>query len=352
MNIICIFNFYNIIILIRVAVVILNWNGERFLRKFFPEVVRCCPAETEIIIADNGSKDRSLDYIRDTFPDVRIIDNHSNTGFAAGYNLALKQVDADYYVLLNNDILVTADWIQPVIRLMESDLSIAACQPKILSYAEQNKFEYAGAAGGFIDRLGYPFCQGRIFQSIEEDTGQYDEPREIFWATGACLFIRAVLFHRFGGFDDDFFAHMEEIDLCWRLKNQKYKIMYCPDSVVYHVGGGSLPKKSSFKTYLNIRNNIIMLYKNLPDPKRRRVLSVRFFMDILASVKFLIDGGFKDFWAVFRAYASFYAMMDKNRKKRASLEQARCTMIYKGYIVFDHYIGRKKKITELRGHFT
>lgn len=336
----------------RVAVVILNWNGEKFLRKFFPEVVRYSPAETEIIIADNGSEDGSLDYVRETFPDVRIIDNHSNTGFASGYNLALKQVEADYYVLLNNDILVTPNWIPPVIELMESNPSVAACQPKILSYTEQNKFEYAGAAGGFIDRLGYPFCQGRIFQSIEVDTGQYDKSSEIFWATGACMFIRAELFHRFGGFDDDFFAHMEEIDLCWRLKNRNYSIMYCPGSVVYHVGGGSLPKKSSFKTYLNIRNNIVMLYKNLPDPRRRRVLSVRFFMDILASVKFLIDGGFSDFWAVFRAYASFYWMMDKNRKKRASLVQGRSTKIYRGYIVFDHYVRRKKKFTELRGQFT
>jgi hypothetical protein len=338
--------------LIRIAVVILNWNGEKFLRMFFPEVVRSCPAGTEIIVADNGSKDGSLEYIRNTFPGVRIIDNKTNTGFASGYNLALKQVDADYYVLLNNDILVTPGWIPPIIELMESNPSIAACQPRILSYTEQNKFEYAGAAGGFIDRLGYPFCQGRIFQSIEEDTGQYDEPKEIFWATGACMFVRAELFHRFGGFDDDFFAHMEEIDLCWRLKNRNYSIMYCPGSVVYHVGGGSLSKKSSFKTYLNIRNNIVMLYKNLPDPRRRRVLSVRFFMDILASVKFLIDGGFNDFWAVFKAYASFYSMMDKNRKKRASITQARCTKIYRGYIVFDHYVRRKKKFTELHGRFT
>ncbi len=338
--------------MIRVAVVILNWNGEKFLRKFFPEVVRSSPAGTEIIVADNGSNDGSLGYIRDTFPGIRIIDNQTNTGFASGYNKALKQVDADYYVLLNNDILVTSNWIPPVIDLMESDPTIAACQPKILSYAERNQFEYAGAAGGFIDRLGYPFCQGRIFQSIEEDTGQYDEPSEIFWATGACMFIRAELFHLFGGFDDDFFAHMEEIDLCWRLKNRDYRIMYCPGSAVYHVGGGSLPKRSSFKTYLNIRNNIFMLYKNLPDPRRRRVLFIRFFMDILASIKFLIDGGFKDFLAVFKAYASFYSSLNRNRKKRASLLQGRSSKIYKGYIVFDHYIKRKKKFTELRGRFT
>ncbi len=338
--------------MIRVAVVILNWNGEKFLREFFPQVVACSPPETEIIIADNGSTDGSVDYIRKSFPRVRIIDNGRNMGFAGGYNRALKLVDADYYVLLNNDILVTPNWIQPVVVLMESDPNIAACQPKIRSFAERDKFEYAGAAGGFIDRLGYPFCQGRLFQSIEEDHGQYDVSRDIFWATGACMFIKADLFHRFGGFDDDFFAHMEEIDLCWRLKNINYRIKYCPGSTVYHVGGGSLPKKSSFKTYLNIRNNIIMLYKNLPDPRRRRVLFIRFFMDILASFKFLIDGGMKDFWAVFRAYAAFYSTMKQSRKKRATLIQSRSSQIYKGYIVWDHYIRRKKTFTDLDGDFT
>lgn len=338
--------------MIRIAVVILNWNGEKFLREFFPQVVSCSPPDTEIIVADNGSTDGSLGYIRKMFPGVRIIDNERNTGFASGYNLALKHVDSDYYILLNNDILVTPNWIPPVIRLMESDPTIAACQPKIRSFSERNKFEYAGAAGGFIDRLGYPFCQGRIFQSLEEDHGQYDDQKEIFWATGACMFIKAELFHRFGGFDDDFFAHMEEIDLCWRLKNLNYRIMYCSESTVYHVGGGSLPKRSSFKTYLNIRNNIIMLYKNLPDPRRRRVLAIRFFMDILASFKFLIDGGFKDFWAVFKAYAAFYSTMKQSRKKRSALIQSRSSQIYKGYVVFDHYLRRKKKFSQLDRGFT
>ncbi|MBP6977224.1 MAG: glycosyltransferase family 2 protein [Lentimicrobiaceae bacterium] len=336
----------------RVAVVILNWNGEKFLREFFQQVVNCSPPDTDIIIADNGSTDGSIGYIRKAFPKVRIIDNKRNTGFASGYNRALKLVDADYYVLLNNDILVTPGWIPPVIKLMESDPKIAACQPKLRSYTERDQFEYAGAAGGFIDRLGYPFCRGRIFQSIEEDHGQYDDPREIFWATGACMFIRAELYHRFGGFDDDFFAHMEEIDLCWRLKNLNYRIMYCPESIVYHVGGGSLPKKSSFKTYLNIRNNIIMLYKNLPDPRRKRVLFIRFFMDILASFKFLIDGGVKDFWAVFRAYAAFYSTMKRSRRKRSGLIQSRSSQIYRGYVVFDHYIRRKKRFSELDREFT
>jgi GT2 family glycosyltransferase len=330
-----------------VAVVILNWNGKRFLGQFLPDVVRYSQREAEVIIADNGSKDSSLEYLRADFPNIRIIENGSNVGFASGYNLALKQVEADYYILLNNDIQVTGNWIKPVIGLMESDPSIAACQPKIRSFNEPAFFEYAGAAGGFIDKFGYPFCQGRIFQVLEEDTGQYDQPGEVFWATGACMFVRAELYHRFGGFDDDFFAHMEEIDFCWRLKNQGYKIMYCPGSVVFHVGGGSLPKQSSLKTYLNIRNNIIMLFKNLPRNKLIQVHLVRFFLDVLAAIKFLVDGGIKDFFAVFRAYGSFYRHLGTHRSKRKKTAHKETSMIYRASIVYDHYIRRKSRFPEL-----
>lgn len=303
--------------------------------------------DAAIIVADNGSTDGSVAFLEKEYPRIRVIRMDANLGFAGGYNAALRQIEADYYVLLNNDILVTPNWIPPLVTLMEQDKSIAACQPKILSLIEKHKFEYAGAAGGFIDSLGYPFCRGRIFQHIEDDTGQYDDACDVFWATGACLFVRGDLFHELGGFDDDFFAHMEEIDLCWRMKHLSYKVMYCPHSHVYHLGGGSLPKRSSFKTFLNIRNNIIMLYKNLPSRRRRRVLFVRFFMDILASIKFLIDGGVKDFLAVFRAYAAFYSKLKHHRKKRVAIPPEPVTGIYRGSIVFDHYLRRKKKFMQL-----
>ena len=232
----------------RVAVVILNWNGREFLRKFLPSVIGFSQGDAEIIVADNASTDSSLEFLANEFPGIRVIQNLTNGGFAKGYNDALKQVDAEYYVLLNSDIEVTSGWIKPVIQLMDTHPEVAACQPRIRSYHSPDKFEYAGAAGGFIDHYGYPFCRGRMFQHLEADQGQYDNSCEIFWATGACMFVRAELYHQMGGLDEDFFAHMEEIDFCWRLKNAGHAIMYCPESVVYHVGGGTLPKKSSFKT--------------------------------------------------------------------------------------------------------
>ena len=226
-----------------IAVVILNWNGREFLRKFLPSVILHSSSVAEVIVADNASTDSSVEFLQQNFPQVRIITNLTNGGFAKGYNDALAEVAADYYILLNSDIEVTPHWIEPVIKLMESDPLIAACQHKLRSYHQPEKFEYAGAAGGFIDKYGYPFCRGRIFQDIETDNGQYDDVKEIFWATGACMFVKADLYRQFGGLDADFFAHMEEIDFCWRLKNGGYKIMYCPESIVYHVGGGTLPKK-------------------------------------------------------------------------------------------------------------
>jgi len=303
----------------RVSVVILNWNGKKFLEKFLPSLVTHSSDKAEIIVADNASSDESVNYLKSGFPTVRIIQHDKNYGFAKGYNLALEQVESDYYILLNSDIEVTPDWIQPVIDLMESDASIAACQPKIRSYTEPEKFEYAGAAGGFIDKYGYPFCRGRMFLSIEEDKGQYDDAIEIFWATGACIFVRAALFHKFGGLDEDFFAHMEEIDFCWRLKNEGYKIMYCPYSVVYHIGGGTLPKVSWRKTYLNFRNNCILLYKNLPDNLLIEVFAKRLILDGIAAMKFLITAGFKDFFAVSKAHFSFYRTIRKTRQKRKSV---------------------------------
>jgi len=334
----------------KVAIVILNWNGKSFLEKFLPFAIRYNADYSEIIIADNDSSDDSVDFLKKNYPDIRIIINKENGGFAKGYNDALSQVDAEYYVLLNSDIEVTENWIEPVIELMDSDKSIAACQPKLRSYFERNKFEYAGAAGGFISKYGYPFCQGRLFQSIEEDKGQYDEVKEVFWATGACMFVRAELYHKFGGLDNDFFAHMEEIDFCWRLKNEGYKIMYCPDSMVFHVGGGTLPKQSFRKTYLNFRNNFILLYKNLPSKLLFKVFFIRLFLDGIAALKFLAEGGFKDFWAVVRAHLSFYRTLDKTKAKRKLLKQNEVSKIYNGSVVLDHFLRGKKKFTELDEH--
>lgn len=331
----------------KTAVVILNWNGRKFLEKFLPSVITFSKDDAEIIIADNASSDDSLEFMQKNYPDVRIIRNAENGGFSKGYNDALSQIDADFYVLLNSDIEVTPHWIKPIITLMESDKSIAVCQPKLLSYAEPQKFEYAGAAGGFIDKYGYPFCRGRIFQNLETDNGQYDNVCEVFWASGAAMFVRAELYHKFGGLDNDFFAHMEEIDFCWRLKNEGYKVMYCPDSKVFHVGGGTLPKNNSKKTYLNFRNNFYLLYKNLPSDKLLKVFIIRLLLDFVAGIKFLTEGGYKDLFAVVKAHFSFYFSIKKNFKKRKSISQTKVSEMYNGNIVWDHYIRKKKLFSEL-----
>ncbi len=330
-----------------IAVVILNWNGREFLRKFLPSVLANSSDVAEVIVADNASTDSSIEFLQNNYPHVRIITNRTNGGFARGYNEALAEVEADYFILLNSDIEVTPHWIEPVIKLMESDKSIAACQPKLRSFIDQDKFEYAGAAGGFIDEYGYPFCRGRIFQHIETDHDQYNDAVEIFWATGACMFVRADLYKQFGGLDEDFFAHMEEIDFCWRLKNGGYKIMFCPDSVVYHVGGGTLPKKSSQKTYLNFRNNLSLLYKNLPSHLLFPVFTVRFLLDGVAALKFLIEAGFGDFYAVLRAHLYFYSHFLHLRRKRKSITQSMVHGIYKGNLVKEYYINKKTLFTEL-----
>ncbi len=331
----------------RTAIVILNWNGREFLEKFLPSVLEHSKKDAEVIVADNASTDDSIVFLKEHFPEVRIISNSDNGGYAKGYNLALQKVDAEYYVLLNSDIEVTENWVQPVIELMDSDQEIAACQPKILSYYQKDSFEYAGAGGGFIDKFGYPFCRGRIFQSMEKDKGQYDDNCPVFWASGACMFVRAEVFHRVGGFDEDFFAHMEEIDFCWRLKNIGYKIMYCGASHIYHIGGGTLPKSSWRKTYLNIRNNNIMLYKNLPSKELKKVVFARLVLDGIAAFKFLIDGGFKNFWAVVRAHISYYKSMPTTQRKRKKLEQNIVDCIYQGNIVGAHYFRMKNKFSEL-----
>ena len=330
-----------------VAVVILNWNGKKFLEQFLPGVINNSKGQAEIIIADNASTDDSVSFLKTNFPDIRIIKNKINGGFARGYNDALAQIDAKYFVLLNSDIEVTPNWIQPVINLMESDKQIAACQPKLMSFYNREKFEYAGAAGGFIDKYGYPFCRGRLFQTMEGDGGQYDDDAEIFWATGACLFVRSEIYKELGGLDERFFAHMEEIDFCWRAKNQGYKIMYCPDSTVYHVGGGTLPKKSWKKTYLNIRNNNIMLYKNLPNNRLYKVFIARLVLDGIAAIKFLFDGGFMDLFAVVKAHWDFFFMIKKLKEERKKKILMPVSKIFQKNLVFEYFIKGKRKFIEL-----
>lgn len=330
-----------------VAIVILNWNGRKFLEDFLPGVIQHSEKDAVIYVADNGSSDDSLDFVQAKFPSVRIIRNGSNFGFAGGYNEALKHVVTDYFILLNSDIEVTPGWIKPVIDLMESNDTIAACQPKLLSFHDRNKFEYAGAAGGFIDQYGYPFCRGRLFQSLEEDKGQYNDVTEIFWASGACLFVKADVFRELGGFDERFFAHMEEIDFCWRAKLKGYKIMYCPDSVVYHVGGGTLPKRSWKKTYLNIRNNNIMIFKNLPSKNFGLKIFYRLVLDGVASIKFLFDGGLMDMWAVCKAHWKYFFILPKLRRERRFTEHPRVSKIYRKNLVFEYFLRKKKRFTDL-----
>jgi len=333
----------------KIAVVILNWNGKNFLEKFLPNVIEYSADVAEVIIADNASTDDSVEFLKQNFPQIRLIQNAKNGGFSKGYNDALKHVDADYFVLLNSDIEVTKNWIQPVIDLMQSNPEIAVCQPKIRSYHEREKFEYAGAAGGFIDRFGYPFCRGRIFDTIEIDSGQYDDVCEIFWATGAAMFVKASIYKEFGGLDEDFFAHMEEIDFCWRVKNAGYNVMYCPDSTVYHVGGGTLPKQSPRKTYLNFRNNLSLIYKNSYRSERFFVLFMRYFLDQIAAIKFFFQGNFKDAFMVIRAYAHFirrFPQIRKKRKKQLTICKHHIG-IYPFSIVWKYYVQKRKTFDQL-----
>lgn len=332
----------------KVAVVILNWNGRKYLEQFLPEVIKYSAQDADIIVADNASTDGSVAFLREHFPQVQIIQNSSNGGFAKGYNDALALVDADIFVLLNSDIEVTAGWVQPIVSLMASDSTIAACQPKIRSFQEKHKFEYAGAAGGFIDAYGYPFCRGRIFLAVEEDHGQYDDHAEVFWATGACMFVRADVYKQLGGFDEDFFAHMEEIDLCWRMKLNNYKVMYCSASTVYHVGGGTLPKSSPMKTYLNFRNNLSLLTKNMSVRRLLFVIPLRLVLDGIAGMKFLIQGDWRDMLAVVRAHFYYYAHFISIIKKRKKGCSPSIGHIYQGNLVLQYYVKHVRTFLELR----
>lgn len=329
----------------KTAVVILNWNGRKWLEKFLPSVVASLIEDSKLIVADNASTDDSIDFLKNQFPEIRIIQLVENFGFAGGYNQALSQVDAEYFVLLNSDVEVKAGWLEPLVDFMDANPNYAACQPKIHWLGHESSFEYAGASGGFIDINGYPFCRGRIFSTLELDSGQYDDVVDVLWATGACLFIRSNDYKNAGGLDASFFAHMEEIDLCWRLWNMNRKVAVVPSSVVFHVGGGSLPRSSARKTYLNFRNNLLLLYKNYPQKDLRKILRRRYWLDVVALMLFLFQGHLPDAKAVIKAHADF----KKSRKKytcNASSELPKT--VFEKSILYEYYIKRNKHYSTLK----
>lgn len=329
----------------RVAVVILNWNGKSFLQQFLPSVVAYSTNAT-VYVADNASSDGSVAFVRQSFPSVHIIETGANLGFAGGYNAALKELKEDLFVLLNSDVEVSENWIQPIVNLMDADKTIGACQPKILDFNQKDRFEYAGATGGFIDKYGFPFCRGRLFDTLEKDSGQYDLTKEIFWATGACLFVRNDAYKQLGGLDEDFFAHMEEIDLCWRMKRAGYQVMAEPRSTVYHVGGGTLSKSDPRKTFLNFRNGLELLAKNLPKNKLFFTLFIRMIFDGIAAWKFLLSGHPKDFWAVLKAHKAFYGRLRTTLNKRSG-NYPELSGIYSRSIVFEYFLKGKKRFSEI-----
>ncbi len=337
----------------RIAIVILNWNGKQYLEKFLPGVIRHSHDLARIIVADNASTDHSISFLESTYPEVEIIRNDKNYGFTGGYNRALRNLKDEFFLLLNSDVEVTEGWLIPLLDFMDKHPQTAACQPKIRSYHDRQLLEHAGAAGGFIDFLGYPFCRGRIFNSLEEDKGQYDSEMAVFWATGACLMIRSAEFHKQQGFDETFFAHMEEIDLCWRIQHTGKDIFVIPKSVVYHVGGGTLHKSNPRKTYYNFRNNLKMLFKNLPGHQLIWLIPVRLFLDGLAGLKFLLDGDYKDTWAVIKAHFAFYfflltSLTTRSRQQKNVVKHA-SKGIYHKSIVIAYYLRKIKYFHQLSG---
>lgn len=301
----------------KASVVILNWNGKRLLEEFLPSIIKYTnSAIADIVIADNASTDSSLAFIRQHYPSLSIIELSENYGYADGYNQALAQIDTQYSILLNSDVEVTENWLEPLLNFLDTNENVAAVQPKILAQRDKEYFEYAGAAGGFIDKYGYPFCRGRIFDSVEKDINQYDQPIDIFWASGACLVIRTDVYKLIGGLDSTFFAHMEEIDLCWRLNSRGLKVACIPQSVVYHVGGATLTEESPKKTFLNFRNNLLMLYKNLEEKKFKHIYKIRFILDYLAALQMIAKGKFKNAKATHQAHMEFNKMKKNFSKAR------------------------------------
>ena len=332
-----------------ISVVILNWNGSAMLQRFLPSVIRYSE-EAEIIVADNGSTDHSIDILREKFPSVRILPFRENYGFAEGYNRAIQQIETPYVLLLNDDVEVTPHWLQPLLEFMNHHPEVAACQPKILSETQRELFEYAGACGGFIDHLGYPYCRGRIFNHVEKDRGQYDQVCPIFWATGAALLVRTDVYRKEGGLDKRFFAHMEEIDFCWRLRSRNYGIYCIPQSTVYHVGGGTLPKSHPRKTFLNFRNNLLMLYKNLPEERLNSTLRIRYFLDLVAALKMLLSGQVKESMAIVKALRTFFKIRhDFYRERKENLQKQQLKDIPEmrnESLLVAFYLKKKKKFED------
>lgn len=334
-----------------VAVVILNWNGRSFLQKFLPSVLVSDYQNLSVVVADNASSDDSVLFLQENFPEVTVLAKPVNEGFAKGYNSALKQLDADYFVVLNSDVEVDKGWISPAIYLMENDTKIAACQPKILSYKNKSQFEYAGACGGWIDFLGYPFSRGRVFDHCETDHGQYDQSIEIFWATGAAMFVRASVFRAVGGFDDYFFAHQEEIDLCWRMQRAGYRIFVAPASVVYHVGGGTLSADNPKKIFLNFRNNLVMLSKNLPHKESAWKIPYRILLNIVAAFQALAQGKFKTFIAISKAHVAYFKWIlnHKTALPFPKIKMKDLNGVCARSIVWQFFIKKKKTYSEIVG---
>ncbi len=333
-----------------VAVVILNWNGKALLERFLPSVIATEYPNLQLILGDNASTDDSVAYVKNNFPQIRILENNQNYGFAGGYNHILSRVEADYFVLLNSDVEVPVNWIQPVIDLMQSDEKIAVAQPKIKWQQQKNQFEYAGAAGGFMDLHAFPFCRGRIFDSVEHDNGQYNTNIDIFWASGAAFFIKTKAWKEVGGLDIDLFAHMEEIDLCWRLKNLSYKIVCCTNSEVYHLGGGTLNANNPYKTYLNFRNNLIIMQKNLPVQDAYFRIFIRLWLDLAAWIQFLLKGKFDFSMAISKAHLHFFRDINHTAQKRTALQMPYLnhTGVYKYSIVYRYFIDKIKTFNQLR----
>lgn len=337
----------------KVAIVILNWNGVDLLKRFLPSVIRYSDFEgVEVVVADNCSIDDSVRFVKENYPQISCVLSPENYGYAGGYNNALAQIDAEYYVLLNSDVEVTENWLQPIVHYLDENKDVAAAQPKMLWHREKGSFEYAGASGGYIDKYGYPFCRGRVFGKIEKDNGQYDDIANVLWASGACLFIRSKDFKQAGGFDAFFFAHMEEIDLCWRLNMYGRKVVAIPSSVVYHVGAATLSIESPRKTFLNFRNNLLMLYKNLPDDRLNKVMRMRLFLDYLAAFKYIFEGKYSNAKAVMNAHKEFSKSKERyngfRQQSRGKEVESNIAVIYPRSILYDFYIRGRNIFSKLQ----
>ncbi len=334
-----------------VAVVILNWNGQHWLERFLNGVLATPYPNLQVVVGDNASTDNSIAYLKANFPQITIIQNDTNYGFAEGYNKVLKHIKADYYVLLNSDVEVKGDWISPVIREMDANPAIAAAQPLFILQTNPEFLEYSGAAGGFMDKYGYMFCQGRIFHHLEKEEGQFPQSKEIFWACGACLFIKSKAFWEMEGFDADFFAHQEEVDLCWRLKNAGYQVWYSANSKVWHVGGGMLPPSNPFKTFLNFRNSLFLLYKNLPQQHFHYRLFLRLVLDGIAGIKFLTEGKWKETLAIIKAHRAFFKAIPQLKVKRNNsikkVAPEQMAGFYNRSIIVDFYFKKKNTFSQL-----